>query len=125
MTIHFESLAEQARETLQEGADREGKARETPEEESQFETLVDKVRNEKEREEDENEKRKEKDVDQVRSGSIAEDRVVEAREGREKGPYVVEKFEVNRGEEKGATETEKDLSAEPLCRGKFPLKPLK
>jgi hypothetical protein len=101
MTIHFESLAEQARQTPQEGADREGKARETHEEESQFESLTDKVRNEKEREE-ENEKRKEKYPDQARSRCIAEDRVAEAGERREKGSYAVGKFEVNVGEEKGA-----------------------
>lgn len=75
MTIHFESLA---RETPQEGAeDRDqGKARETHEEESQFESLADKVKTEKE----------------------------EREEGREKVSYAVGKFEVNFEGERGAGE---------------------
>lgn len=78
MTSHFESLAEQAstRESLPQegGEDRE---------ESQFESLADKVKNEKEREEEEEEEK------------CGEDKEGEAREGREKRSYAVGKFEVN------------------------------
>jgi hypothetical protein len=60
-----------------------GKQERAMKKESQFESLANKVRNEKEREdENENEKQKEKYADQARSGSIAKDRMAEAREGR-------------------------------------------
>ena len=125
ITSHFESLAEQAKEsdnieTHVEGAkDERGSAAKaigdvggaTHELACQFESLADKMKNEKE-----------KNADEARGRNMVAIKEVEAREGQgggQRGLYTVGKFEVIVKDEKGAEEAKgREGEAEKKDRSK-------